>query len=184
MYRSIKTGKSFQDIYKESITTKKQKRVFQTTLEEVDSAIEWYEDLLGKISNYTKEQMTRSLLVFSELYMNAFEHGNLRISAKEKGDLLKEDTYLQKLQELQKRYQKSKIEVTVCKMLSKDREYIVTKICDEGDGFDAFLVIEPGDETTKLNGRGILMSQKNCIDIFYNTQGNCVLFLNEEERQR
>jgi hypothetical protein len=89
---------------------------------------------------------------------------------------MEEDNYFEKLKELQEGNDK-KIEVSVYKITEPYSTYVVTKICDEGDGFDTQILAHIFRNSKKFNGRGVFVSRKNSMGIYYNTKGNCVLFL-------
>ena len=55
-----------------------------------------------------------------------------------------------------------------------DEEYY-----DEGEGFDTQILSQIFRNSKKFNGRGVLVSRKNSMGIYYNSKGNCVLFLNK-----
>jgi 5-methylthioribose kinase len=117
-------------------------------------------------------------VVFTELYMNAYEHGNLGIDSQTKHKYLEEDIYFEKLAELQKECFK-KISVEVYRLKEMESEYIITKICDEGEGFDTQILSQIFRNSQKFNGRGVFVSRKNSMGIYYNSKGNCVLFLSK-----
>jgi len=150
---------------------------FNTSLAEVESASVWYksviEDMLGssKIAN-------ASDLVFTELFMNAYEHGNLNIDSLTKHKLIHEDTYYETLQEKEKGCKK-KIDVKVSTIIYESLSYVVTQITDEGDGFDTQILSEIFRNAQTFNGRGVFISRKNSLGIYYNSQGNSVLYLNK-----
>lgn len=150
---------------------------FATTLEALESATEWYESLWETLQVESKEAY-RAALVFTELYMNAYEHGNLGIDSKTKHRYLKEDIYFEKLSELEQTCTK-KIFVSVYKLEEASSTYIVTKIFDEGEGFDTQILSQIFRNAHKFNGRGVFVSRKNSMGIYYNSTGNCVLFLNK-----
>lgn len=150
---------------------------FVTTLEALESATEWYESLWETLQVESKEAY-RAALVFTELYMNAYEHGNLGIDSKTKHRYLKEDIYFEKLSELEQTCTK-KIFVSVYKLEEASSTYIVTKIFDEGEGFDTQILSQIFRNAHKFNGRGVFVSRKNSMGIYYNSTGNCVLFLNK-----
>ena len=148
------------------------KKVFNTSLKEVDRAIEWYERVIDKIFKNERDKI-KSVMVFEELFMNAYEHGNLKIDKNEKSKHIKNSTYLATLKELEKECDK-KIEVEIYR-LYLNTYYIAVKICDEGEGFD-FSNFKYN--VNDFNGRGILMSLKSS-KIYYNNSGNCVMFIME-----
>ena len=154
-----------------------EKKLFATTLDAVESANIWYEELWKNLQVETKVAY-RAGLVFSELFMNAYEHGNLGLDSKTKHRYLEEDIYFESLQKLEKESQK-KISVQIFKLKELESEYIVTKIADEGDGFDTQILSEIFRNSLKFNGRGVFVSRKNSMGIYYNPKGNCVIFLHK-----
>ena len=153
------------------------KQLFETSLDDVDRATEWYDALWGEL-NVDVKVAYKAGLVFTELFMNAYEHGNLGLDSRKKHQYLEKDIYFEKLNELEENCDK-KIFVEVYRQKAVNSEYIITKICDEGDGFDTQILSQIFRNSQKFNGRGVFVSRKNSMGIYYNSQGNCVLFLNK-----
>jgi len=160
-----------------SISTEISNRVVQTSLDALDSANEWYTDIWKSITDDTKLSY-KANVVFTELLMNAYEHGNLGINTTNKHILLENDTYFDTLLEKEKDCSK-KITVKIEKVTNGNFSYILTNIIDEGDGFDTQILSETFRNSLTFNGRGVFVSRKNSSGIYYNTKGNSVLFLNE-----
>jgi hypothetical protein len=153
------------------------KNEFATKLNIVEEANEWY----SKIWESLSQDMTISVkagIVFNELFMNAYEHGNLGIDATKKHLMLEDDTYIDTLLELEQSCSKY-IKVEVYKVHNIYSEYIVTEIIDEGKGFDTQLLSTIFRNSQMFNGRGVFVSRKNSMGIYYNSKGNRVLFLNK-----
>lgn len=148
---------------------------FDTTLDNVTTANDWYTAKLQEMTDDNK-LIFASEVVFSELFMNAYEHGNLAIDAKEKHHLLNEDTYITKLLELQMSCDK-KISVNIQKFHYMNSDYIATKITDEGKGFDTQILSSIFRNSYSFNGRGVFVSRKNSYGLFYNSTGNSVLYI-------
>ena len=152
-------------------------KTFNSTLDAVDEAVAWYEELwLGLTDDATIIYQTN--LTFTELFMNAYEHGNLGITSHEKNKLLQNDEYFDELKKREKQTDK-KIVVKVDRIKNITSEYIVTQIQDDGDGFDTKILETIFRNTQKFNGRGVYVSRKNSMGIYYNLKGNSVLFLNK-----
>ncbi len=115
-------------------------------------------------SNFVKK--SNLMLVFNELFFNAYEHGNLALSFKEKEELIKKDKYFDFL----KKEVNKKIEVCV----EKKDKYVFVKITDEGEGFRL------NQKRGVFNGMGIKMCEKFAY-IFYNKKGNSVLFIGKDD---
>ena len=131
---------------------------FETKVEDIKKANEY-------IENITQDM--KLLTVFNELFLNAYEHGNLGLSFKQKADLIKKGKYL----EYVKNNENSK-KILVCssKILYKNQKFIAIKIKDEGEGFKL------ENKESVVSGRGIKISSKYAY-IFYNRQGNEVLII-------
>ena len=144
-------------------------KIFETNLDSIEEASEWYLNFCGdKCSN----------VAFNELFMNAYEHGNLGIDAQTKHQLLADDVYFETLTKLEQNCDK-KIIVKIYKVNNDSSEYMVTQITDEGKGFDTNILSTIFRNSKKLNGRGVFVSRKNSMGIYYNSKGNSVLFLNK-----
>jgi len=153
------------------------RKEFGTSLDYVNEANEWYEEIWHNLTNDIKQSYPANL-VFTELFMNAYEHGNLAINAATKHQLLDEDRYYDTLLETQKDCSK-KINVIVNKVEHSSATYIMTMIMDEGEGFDTQILSEIFRNSETFNGRGVFVSRKNSFGIYYNSKGNSVLFLNK-----
>lgn len=153
------------------------KVTFQSTLEDVDNANEWYSTLWQQFTQNTQLSYAAGV-VFTELFLNAHEHGNLGIDSKTKNYLLENDIYYDTLLEKEKECS-AHITVTVSAIQSGRSKYIITQIDDEGDGFDTQILSEIFRHSQTFNGRGVFVSRKNSSGIYYNAKGNTVLYLNK-----
>ncbi len=152
-----------------------EKKTFATSLEDIDVATQWYDTLLHKYFSCTEKESNMIGITFLELFMNAYEHGNLAIDVETKQSYLQNDIYLDKLHAMEQKCKKT-IFVEVYKITSDSICYIATQICDEGAGFDTQSMDSLYKNTAKFNGRGIYLSRQNSVDLRYNETGNCVLF--------
>ena len=152
-------------------------RKFETSLADIDSASEWYNRVLSEIKN-SSQIINEADLVFTELYMNAYEHGNLNINSATKHRLIEDDRYYEVLQEKESVCDK-KINVKISTVCYENICYIVTQISDEGEGFDTQILSNIFRNQQTFNGRGVFISRKNSLGIYYNTKGNSVLYLNK-----
>jgi len=153
------------------------KKTYATTLESVTQAVEWYGELWEGLSDDTPLGV-KATLVFNELILNAYEHGNLEVDSQAKHAMLDDDTFFETMQEKEKSCSK-KIFVDVYKIIHFDSHYVLTTIEDEGDGFDTQLLTTIFRKSKNFNGRGVFLSRKNSMGIYYNQKGNKVLFLNK-----
>jgi hypothetical protein len=72
-----------------------------------------------------------------------------------------------------------KIDVKITKMKDGESTYIITQITDEGKGFDTQILSTIFRNSQSFNGRGVFVSRKNSFGIYYNREGNSVLYLNK-----
>jgi len=156
-----------------ALTNEKQ---FETSLEDVENASKWYSKTISKIRN-SNQILNEVDLVFTELYMNAYEHGNLGINCSTKHQLIEDDKYFDALQEKEAICSKI-ITVKVSTLHYEKLCYIITQISDEGDGFDTQMLSNIFRNQETFNGRGVFISRKNSLGIYYNRKGNSVLYLN------
>ena len=152
-------------------------KTFGTSLDEVEEANKWYTELLH---NFCTNQAVKHAapIVFSELFMNAYEHGNLGIKANTKHKLIEDDIYFQTLSEKEQNCSK-KITITIEKLQNKKSTSVVTIITDEGDGFNPHILSNIFRNSQTFNGRGVFVSRRNSMGIYYNTIGNTVLYINK-----
>ncbi len=151
------------------------KRSFNTALKDIDEANDYYAKVWESLSK-DSELIYKASVVFNELFMNAYEHGNLSINTKEKHTLIEEDRYFTTLLELEQDCSK-KIVVTISKVKLNSSVYIITKIEDEGNGFDTQMLSSIFKDINSFNGRGIFVSKSLSLGIYYNERGNSVVFL-------
>lgn len=117
----------------------------------------------------------RTVSGYSELLVNAVEHGNLGITYAEKSQLLSEDRWAE---EVEKRL-KSPLHAgqTVEVVLDKGPDTLTVTITDQGQGFDwqKYMQFDPA-RAFDLNGRGIAMSSELSFDhLEYLGKGNSVV---------
>ena len=159
-----------------------QERVFTTSLDEIENASEWYSNAIAELDN-SIQIANKTDLVFTELFMNAYEHGNLEIDSREKHKLIEDDIYYETLQEKEKGCSR-KITVKVSTISFELTSYIVTQITDDGLGFDTQILSEIFRNSQTFNGRGVFVSRRNSLGIYYNSKGNSVLYLNKITKNR
>jgi len=155
------------------------KKSFSTTLAAVDEANGWYVDIWSSLTNDHKLSYSAGV-VFSELFMNAYEHGNLGVDARTKHRLIEDDMYFSTLERLEKTCEK-RINVCVGTIHYNGSRYIVTTIMDEGEGFDTQILSAIFRNRKNFNGRGVYISRQSSLGIYYNEKGTHVLFLHKIE---
>lgn len=123
---------------------------------------------------------TPYMTTFTELIMNAYEHGNLGITTSQKTRLIKSGEYDDYLLEKEKEND-FKITVIIRTIQLDGRPVLATYVEDEGKGFDTHILeglLVDNIELYLENGRGIIMSQGFSGELLYNQEANGVLFLN------
>lgn len=154
-----------------------EEKIFECSLEELDNAFDWYQSIWEELTS-DAILLENSSVAFTELYMNAFEHGNLGIDSDTKHQLLEDDLYFDTISDLEKNCNK-KITVSVHKIKHFSNHFIITKITDMGDGFDTKILSKIFRQSRSFNGRGVFISRQSSHGIYYNSKGNSVIFLNK-----
>jgi len=105
----------------------------------------------------------RTVTGYSELLINAVEHGNLHISYAEKSQLLRENRWEEEVEARLQQPEYAQRQVRV-QMQKTETEMMVT-ISDEGTGFDwhRYMEFSP-DRAFDLHGRGIAMATAASFD--------------------
>jgi len=148
------------------------KEVIPTEMKAIDEALEHFGEIL---ESYDVDIATKIKLEggFTELIMNAYEHGNLKIGFNQKQSLIENGQYNIFLLE-QERKNKEK-NIIIHYYLKKDSLYV--NIVDEGNGFDTSIIKTLMHEDLDMfHGRGVLMSSNDFDLVYYNDIGNSVLF--------
>ncbi len=148
---------------------------FDSTFENIDYSSEWYSSVWQDLQS-DEETAYNAGLVFTELYMNAYEHGNLDIDSTAKHALIDNDIFFETLKEKES---SKKVTVSLSKIIHLSSTYIITQISDEGSGFDTQILSEIFRNAQTFNGRGVFVSRKNSLGIYYNSKGTSVLYLHK-----
>ncbi|MDD3443322.1 MAG: response regulator [Sulfurimonas denitrificans] len=156
--------------------------VFDTSLDAIEKANEWYGDFWSCTSSDYK-LIYNAGVVFNELFMNAYEHGNLGLDAQMKHKLINDDNYFATLEKLEKTCNK-KISVCINIIEYNSNKYVTTAIRDEGAGFDTQILSDIFRNRKNFNGRGVYISRQASLGIYYNTKGTSVLFLHKLESEK
>ncbi|MFH0710178.1 MAG: response regulator [Pseudomonadota bacterium] len=153
-------------------------RIFASSLSALGEAGDWYESLWHVLISDRHPIIENAQVVFTELMMNAYEHGNLGIRAETKHHLMAEDQYLDTLMASEAGCSKM-IDVKIRIFNHNTSRYVVTQITDEGAGFDTKELSQIFRNTTRFNGRGVYLSRQSSLGIYYNKLGNSVIFLHK-----
>jgi len=115
-------------------------------------------------------------MIFNELLINAYEHGNIGLKFNEKQELIEKGIYINTINILEKLHSHKKIEVEIFK-LDLTNTYYITNIISEGEIFH----IEKLNFTPKFNGRGLLIALKKSLKLFVAIDKNAVSFIIKEK---
>jgi len=155
---------------------------FNTSMEELERASENLSEFLDTLS-VEEEVRTHVEQSFSELIMNAYEHGNMGITEVEKKNLLESDEYYNYLLKKEKICDKI-IDVKFYLTYELNSETIIIKISDDGNGFDTERLRSHLVNGTSFNGRGILMSKMSVEGVYYSPKGNEVIIIHQLKGER
>ncbi len=147
-------------------------------LQSVEEAGEWYEIEVNKLTG-NASNVIKASLSFTELLMNAYEHGSLGISHTHKYQLMEDDNYFEYLKEHEVKVDKT-INISINKIKNaENKNYIITKIEDQGKGFDTNIFTKIFGIHKNFNGRGALIARNSSLGIYYNNKANCVYFVSK-----
>lgn len=127
--------------------------------------------------NVQEAHVNHYINVFSEMIMNAFEHGILKLSNQKKA-LMADGTYDHHLF-IENQPELAVINVSLNLFSENHTRTLETVIKDPGNGFDVNKLAETllaATSPANLQGRGIYLSKKNSDAIFYNNTGKIVTF--------
>jgi two-component system, HptB-dependent secretion and biofilm response regulator len=147
---------------------------------EVENAQIWYEELWQNLTKNERLQ-SKASLAFTEMLLNAHEHGNLGIDSTTKHQLISSGDYWDFLEQQEVSIGLfKKIIITLHKIYNDANEaYIITNIKDEGKGFDTQILSKIFKVHKQFNGKGVYLSRKSSYGIYYNTMGNDVTFIHK-----
>lgn len=114
-------------------------------------------------------------MIFSEMIMNAYEHGNLNISNQEKRKLIMEGTFKNECTKRESQYGSKEIKVRYRIHTQGEGKCLKFDILDEGEGFNTEIFKKLIFDQTSVNGRGFKIAKKMVDAIYYSTKGNHVI---------
>jgi CheY-like chemotaxis protein/anti-sigma regulatory factor (Ser/Thr protein kinase) len=146
---------------------------YKTALKNIDTAFEDFSSILSNFEVGLVETM-RLEAGFTEMIMNAYEHGNLGINFDRKQQLLEDGEYHDFINEEEKNHQDKNIMIQYYIV----NGMLILNIQDEGKGFDTNILKELfiKDNEAMFHGRGVKISSSDFDFVVYNDIGNSVLF--------
>jgi light-regulated signal transduction histidine kinase (bacteriophytochrome) len=89
---------------------------------------------------------------------------------------MNEDNYFEYLNKLESNINK-KINISLYTLQNYNLEtYLVTKVEDQGEGFDTRIFSNIFGVHKSFNGRGVFIAKKSTLGIYYSNKGNIVYF--------
>lgn len=131
------------------------------------------QQLAATLAKLTPEP-DKTVLGFSELLLNAHEHGNLNIGYREKSQLQANGNWLDEIQRREQETEFSKKQIQV--KVTRTRHQMTFVIQDEGNGFtwENYLELSP-ERAFDSHGRGIALARMLSFDgLEYRGNGNTV----------
>ncbi len=153
-----------------------EKILIPTRSHELQRAVSWIEEKASQLIK-CPEELSKYTCLVGEFLTNAYEHGNLALSEKEKGELVRKGTIFSVLEKREKECSSSiKVGVSILK------NEIAVSISDEGKGFryKNYLNMSKEEIVNRIempNGRGIVMGRSYFDRIEYSDNGSTVLLV-------
>lgn len=183
-------AKDFRDTVKERLgkgdddltyiyVEKVEKKEFFNTLV-LPSTYEAVNKALQEISSYFKgfnispKCSSELILTFSELLLNALEHGSFGVDKARKNYLLEHDLFDDEMVRLETLNCDKKIYLEYGILESGKRPLFEAIIEDEGKGFDTKVLKELVINPENVNGRGFMIIKKLLDHFYFNEKGNAI----------
>ncbi|MDF1881626.1 response regulator [Sulfurimonas sp. MAG313] len=146
----------------------------ETRLKEVDKCIEDFHTYLDE-KGIDPIHTAKLGMIFTEMMMNAYEHGNLGINNEQKRQFILEGNYEKTCTEKEQLYHQRLIKVHYFVHPQGKGHCVKFDICDEGEGFDTKIFKKLIFDTSAVNGRGFKIAKKMVDAIYYSPKGNHVI---------
>ena len=114
-------------------------------------------------------------MIFTEMMMNAYEHGNLSINATEKKELINKGALNDECQKRESLYAHRRIYINYGLSPHGEGKDLRFDIKDEGDGFDTQIFKKLVFDQSSVNGRGFKIAKKMVDAIYYSPKGDHVI---------
>jgi len=114
-------------------------------------------------------------MIFTEMMMNAYEHGNLNVSHNQKKELIKKGELADEFAKREGLYGKRLINVNYCIQAHGEGKSLTFDIKDEGEGFDTNIFKKLIFDTSSVSGRGFKIAKKMVDAIYYSPKGDHVI---------
>ena len=175
---SARIGKGDDDltyIYIQKVEISKDFKVLR-----VPSTYEAIDEVLQTVANYLKghhvdsKTSSQIMLTFSELLLNALEHGSFGVDKVRKNYLIEQNLFDDEMIRLEKLHHAKKIKIVYGIIPSGKRELFEATISDQGEGFDTMVLKNIVINAEKFNGRGFVIIRKLLDHFYFNKKGNAI----------
>ncbi len=116
--------------------------------------------------------------IFTELFVNALDHGLLKLDSTLKSTAEGFATYYQERQQRLTNLTEGSIEIDLSLYKTANNNKLIIKVSDTGSGFDVEQYIDDNKnnqaDITKLSGRGVELVKELSYSLEYNSTGNVV----------
>ena len=144
------------------------------------STYEAIDEALHTVAQYLREHQVDSktssqiMLTFSELLLNALEHGSFGVDKARKNYLIENNLFDEEMLRLEALHQSKKIKISYGIIPNGKRELFEATISDQGKGFDTMVLKNIVINSEKLNGRGFVIIRKLLDHFYFNKNGNAI----------
>lgn len=122
-----------------------------------------------------KEQRRAIFTILSELYVNALDHGILKLDSALKAEPEGFTTYFTEREKRLKKLPEGHITISIYSRLYSTGGKIVIRVEDSGSGFDyKNYILNIQTDTSIPSGRGIMLTKELCKSLVYSDPGNIV----------
>lgn len=114
------------------------------------------------------------MLTFSELLLNALEHGSFGVDKARKNYLIEHNQFDDEMLRLEQLHHNKKIKIVYGIIPNGKRELFEATISDQGEGFDTMVLKNIVINAEKFNGRGFVIIRKLLDHFYFNKKGNAI----------
>jgi len=152
--------------------------IISSKISEIQRGMNWITSKLKDSSAKESDLCTTAAMVF-EIMMNAHEHGNLKISEKEKEQLINDGRYEAEISERENECM-ARIHIDVSVLKSE----VAIRIADDGTGFKYYDYLNVDEDKIankieNVNGRGIFMASRY-FDSFEYSKGGAIVLMTKK----
>ena len=146
----------------------------------MESSYEAIESALGVMSLYLKGHEVSSkctseiILTFSELLLNALEHGSFGVNKERKNYLIEHNMFDKEMMHLESLHKHKMITIRYGVVINENRKMFEATITDNGRGFDTKMLKNIVINAQNFNGRGFIIIKKLLDHFYFNEKGNAI----------